>query len=707
MEVRKMKGILKSSTAWIAMLGLLQASVANPANAQAVTAQPYPSTDAAPYFIDPATDPNPTNSNNSDLIELLREKVKYIFVIFNENHSFDNEYGTFPGVNGIYSDGQHPRSAANTPGFTQSYVDLNGNTVTVQPFLIGPQQNATFVDSVDHSHTGLARKLDVVNGVPQMDHFSYDEYYSHAKAGNNASQAQGTQFARLVMAHIDCNTIPLFWQYASRFTIFDNIFATEDTPSTPNAIAMIAGQSGETQWVKHGANGFSGPVSGTINGNPASNYPNPSTTQGPPIVGDAQPYWGSYFDTTVTNRQSTGPNENWSPPNTASNLTFATVPLTMMGSNINSITGQDYNATLDLSDILNDIPYIHGLNHSQVNWRWYQNGYDAEPTDPASATTPLHENFVSHHEGPQYFGYLANNPAERGNFRGENDFFTDMQNNTLPNGGVFYIRGGYYNLNYPTVTPPIQNTNYPPETSSNTPPGLTTSDITAINTAKSGDDDHPSYSDRQISEAMNARVINAIASNETIWNQSAIIITYDESDGFYDHVPPRILSYGPDKLPLSRGIRVPLILISPFARVHAVAHAEGDHNAVIQTINAIFNLPALSSLPDEAGALTAGNSEAFNQFGPPGFQQLYLGPRDTNSPITDSLLSGFEPQRLNGTAPPLHGDYAMIPENVINTFPHYGGKGCSAIGITPEDQRLGIVNTIPPNFNTLPSTFEI
>ena len=61
----------------------------------------------------------------------------------------------------------------------------------------------------------------------------------------------GTQFARLVMSHIDCDTIPFFWQYASRFTIFDNIFATEDTPSTPNAIAMIAGQSGETQWVKH------------------------------------------------------------------------------------------------------------------------------------------------------------------------------------------------------------------------------------------------------------------------------------------------------------------------------------------------------------------------------------------------------------------------------------------------------------------------
>ena len=115
---------------------------------------------------------------------------------------------------------------------------------------------------------------------------------------------------------------------------------------------------------------------------------------------------------------------------------------------------------------------------------------------------------------------------------------------------------------------------------------------------------------------MAARAINAIAGNKDFWEHSAIIITYDESDGLYDHVPPRILSYGPDGLPLARGVRIPLILISPYARVHAVSHAEGDHNAVIETINALFGLPALSSLPDEAEALAAGNSAAFNAFAP-------------------------------------------------------------------------------------------
>ena len=115
-------------------------------------------------------------------------------------------------------------------------------------------------------------------------------------------------------------------------------------------------------------------------------------------------------------------------------------------------------------------------------------------------------------------------------------------------------------------------------------------------------------------------------------------------------------------------------MISPYARTHVVSHAEGDHNAIIETINAIFDLPALSSLPDEAAALAAGNSVAFNKFAdgnaPAGFTQKFLGPRDTNSSITDSLLSAFDPRRLQGTAPALPASYAMIPDATVKALPH-------------------------------------
>jgi len=638
--------------------------------------QPDTGPDVARYLNNPAREPRLPQKL---LVKLLRERIKYVFVIFNENHSFDNEYGTFPGVNGLYSDGGKPRSAGDTLGFTQTYTDANGATVTVQPFRIGPEQNASSVDSVDHSHTGLATKINVMNGKPQMDQFAYDEYTRFASKGGAANIAEGTQFARLVMSHIDCDTIPFFWQWASRFTIFDNIFATEDTPSTPNAVAMIAGQSGETQWVKHGPGGQSYTV-GSHTG----------TTQGPPLVNDPQPFYGSQYDTTTDNKQPAGAQESYADSNIASNLTFASLPLTFQGSGIQAVLANNKNPSFDLSDIQQDIPYIQNLNSNPVNWRWYQEGYDLEPTDSNGVAS--HNAYVSHHNGAQYFGYIANTPqVSNASLRGLGDFFTDIANNALPQGGVFYIRGGY--TNQQGLTPPITNPNTPPD------------EIAAINKAKSGDDDHPSYSDRQISEAMAARAINAIASNPKLWKQSAIIITYDESDGFYDHVPPRILSYGPDGLPLSRGVRVPLLLISPYGRAHAVSHAEGDHNSVIETINAIFGLPPLASLPDEAQALAAGNSSEFNQFGPPGFEQKYLGPRDINSPITDSLLSGFDPKRLLGISPPLPASFAKIPDSVVNSLPHYGGNGCQAIGITPEDQHQGIVNNVPPGFNPLPSTY--
>ena len=194
-----------------------------------------------------------------------------------------------------------------------------------------------------------------------------------------------------------------------------------------------------------------------------------------------------------------------------------------------------------------------------------------------------------------------------------------------------------------------------------------------------------------------------MASRPAIWAQSAIIITYDESDGFYDHVPPRILSYGPDQLPLARGIRIPMIVISPYARAHAVSRAEGDHNAVIETLDAIYDLPPLASLPEEAQAIITGEEAQFN--GPNGFVQHHLGPRDINTPETDDLLSGFEPKRLTGELPPLPASLALIPDAVVDHLPHYDGKGCSAIGVVPEDRRQKISTTVPEGFNTLPITF--
>ena len=129
----------------------------------------------------------------------------------------------------------------------------------------------------------------------------------------------------------------------------------------------------------------------------------------------------------------------------SSNLTFASLPLTLLGRDVKSVMSQDLNKGYDLPDIQQDIDFIARLGGNPVAWRWYEEGYDHEPTD--TGATASHDSYISHHEAPQYFGYLANNPALRSNFRGLGDFFTDMAAGAMPpDGGVFYIRGGRTNI---------------------------------------------------------------------------------------------------------------------------------------------------------------------------------------------------------------------------------------------------------------------
>src|SRR5579862_6073940 len=64
-----------------------------------------------------------------DKIELLRHKVKYVFVIFHENESFDHFFGTYPGANGLFSAPRGATPADATPSFVQKYLDTSLDVV--------------------------------------------------------------------------------------------------------------------------------------------------------------------------------------------------------------------------------------------------------------------------------------------------------------------------------------------------------------------------------------------------------------------------------------------------------------------------------------------------------------------------------------------------------------------------------------------------
>jgi phospholipase C len=625
-----------------------------------LTIAPKSSAAVAAHVIDPAKEPA---ISRDEKLRLIRSQIKYVFVLFQENRSFDFYFASYPGADGLYAGPNGSYNADNVTGFKQAIVNTDGTVGTIRPFRIP----ATIVDakgktvpiypadiaSVNHSHVGIARKIALdANGVAQNSEYALTEEGVTLMNGrpSKAPTLERKQFGELVMSHVDCDTAPFLWRYADRFTLFDHFMDTIIGPSTPNAIAMISGQGGETQWMLHPEQAAAG---GEGKGAMV------------PMTSDPAPYWGSPLDAADRLKQ---PQAVKPFGGVSKNLTFASLPLSFMGSEIKKTTASDYDPAFDLPDVREDIEKIAGHGVSAVNWGWYQQGYDHENNDAQGKAS--HEGYVAHHNAPQYFGYVANNPVASTHLHGLSEFFGDIAARRLPASGVFYVRGGYGNIHGWRPQDPNPR----------------------LAQVFNGNDDHPGYSDTQISEALLAEEINAIAASP-YWSQSAIIITYDESDGLYDHAQPRVRSHDANGLPLEQGPRIPAIVISPYAVAHGVSHVPSEHSSIIKFVDELFSLIPLADLPDEVWA---------RQIGAQKFGQPNLGPADDQVPGVGDMSSAFDTLRLQGKRLPLSAEYATIPPAEIASFPHAGGAGCKQLQITPTDWALP--NPVPWDFNPRPDT---
>ena len=611
-------------------------------------------TQVDPLEVPEAQEPKLTHPQ---LISLLRQKVKYVFVLYQENRSFDSYFGTFPGVEGIYS-----QPASETPGFNQSVQNPDGTQESIQPFLIGPKQFASDLDDVKHSHLALVQKMDLVDGKPTMDQFAVGEEFKNGR--DKAPTLADKQLGELAMAHEDGDTIPFLWRWANRFVIFDHIFQLMVGPSGPGNLSIIAAQSGQTQAALH-------PKELEQDGGKG--------TPGEPVLNSSDPFWGSPQDSSnpkmpVNPKEYSGKNKG-KVKETHLNQTYATVPLSLAGSQAQSQTDADPDKDTDLEDLHDDVSYLNSHGQAPISWGWFQEGFghpfagDKDATDAEGQ----HFSYVTHHNGPQYFGYIVHSPAMAGNLHDMQDFFNAIRQGTLSDrGGVYYVKGGGGNLF-----------------------GLKPGDPDeAVQKRFGGDDDHPGDSDSQIGEALLAHAVNAIAQSK-YWNQCAIVIAWDDEGGFYDHVPPPIHSLGPDKQPLTDGPRIPFLFLSPYSRVHAVVHEMGDHGSVVKFVDEVFGLTPLAKLPDEM----KGRKMAKKNWGRDNW-----GPDDALTPEVSDLVAAFDPARLKGEAPPLPPDYAEIPDGIVEKLPQVSGYGMKDIGIVPVDQTLGITNPIPADFNPRPKT---
>lgn len=90
-----------------------------------------------------------------------------------------------------------------------------------------------------------------------------------------------------------------------------------------------------------------------------------------------------------------------------------------------------------------------------------------------------------------------------------------------------------------------------------------------------------------------ASVVNAIGQSAS-WSDTAIFITWDDWGGLYDHVKPPQLDY------MGLSFRVPLIVVSPYAKHGYVSHVQHEFASILHFTEEIFGLPSLHSIDSDA-----------------------------------------------------------------------------------------------------------
>jgi phospholipase C len=364
----------------------------------------------------------------------------------------------------------------------------------------------------------------------------------------SASCDVGGHGAGIVMGYYDGNTLTALWNYAQNYAMSDNSYGTTFGPSTPGVLNLIAGQT-------HGATVTAGNAAGNVGA-------------GGSVIGDPRPD-PSLDDCTLA------------PPRTYISVT---------GKNIGDL-----------------------LNAQKITWGNFAGGFrPTSMTASGTAVCAAHHtglagddavttsgDYIPHHEGFQYYKQTSNphhlppsSTAAIGQTDQANhqydiaDFFTALSAGNLA--AVSYLKAPAYQ------------------------------------------DGHAGYSDPIDEQTFLVNTINAIMQSP-FWSSTAIIIAYDDSDGWYDHQMGPIVNQstsGDDFLTgagscgdgstaayqgrCGYGPRLPLLVISPYARVNYVDHSVTDQSSILRFIEDNWNLGRIG---DNSTDAIAGSLMGMFNFG--------------------------------------------------------------------------------------------
>ena len=512
--------------------------------------------------------PGVTWANNKDEADkfVTTTPIKHVVVIFQENVSFDHYFATYPHATN--SQGEPAFHAkADTPRVNNLLAAglLDENPNSTQPFRLDHSQAVTC--DQDHNYADEQAAFD--RGL--MDLFP-----EKVGSGNSAAFPcfDAGKGAGVVMGYYDGNTVTAFWNYAQNFAMSDNSFGTNFGPSAVGAVNLISGNTSGAALVPLKPNGKAASGAGGIAGGLNSGA----------LIGDDRPGFDDCSNTT---------------PGLANSA-----QVTLSGKNVGDL-----------------------LNTKNITWGWFQGGFAPTGTTANglaicgqhhaglagddALTQSSDGDYIPHHSPFQYYQSTSNphhtrpsDPALIGTSHdGANhnydimDFMTALDEDRLP--AVSFLKAGAYQ------------------------------------------DGHPGYSDPLDEQTFVVNTINAIMQTSA-WKETAIIIAYDDSDGWYDHAMDVVVNQsdvsddnltGPGTCGLTKaggvpgrcgyGPRLPLLVISPFAKQNYVDHRVTDQSSITRFIEDNWELGRIGdgSFDEKAGRLNG-----FFDFDGPTARKLILDP---------------------------------------------------------------------------------
>jgi len=450
--------------------------------------------------------------------------IKHVVVIFGENISFDHYFGTYP--NATNATGEPAFNAASgTPtvdGLTTALLTANPNATNT-----GNGAGAANPFRLDRSQAFTASQNHAY--TPEQNAFDalrMDAFPEYTGRDNGEAGTGPFYTTGLVMGYYDGNTVTAMWNYAQHFALSDASYDTQFGPSTPGALNLISGQTNTVT-----------PVLGTATADSLVDDGQGGYT----MIGDVDPAGDTCSSTT----------------NTAS-----------MGS-----------TNKNIGDL---------LNAAGLSWGWFEGGFDLTKTNANGTTGCLRSSYssvvggykadyVPHHEPFQYYASTRNLAHTRPTSTAMIGQAGDAANHQYDTDDFFTaVSAG----NFPSVSflkaPAIQ-------------------------------DAHANNSDPLDEQAFDTKVINFLE-KQPDWKNTVVILAYDDSDGWYDHanhiVNPSFSTS--DTLngtatcgsgtPLNGvggsavngrcgyGPRLPMLVISPYAKANYVDHTVIDQTSIMHFI---------------------------------------------------------------------------------------------------------------------------